>query len=207
MPGFRRREARLGACLVGAACIAPSAAEAHSAFKTLGSFWSGALHVLTSVDQVGLLLGLTIWACLQRRRSDAPIVGALCVGSMAGSLAGWASGARFDSLVYASALMLLIGVAGAAALDLGAALPFFIAACCGVQIGLAVETGAESMQPALFALGAAIAAASVTSYGFIVVAPSYPGWVKIALRAVASWIAAIGLMVLALQLAKLRASA
>ncbi len=102
--------------------------------------------------------------------------------------------------------MLLIGVAGAATFDLGAALLVFIAACCGVQIGLAVEMGAESMQPALFALGAAIAAASAASYGFIAVAPHYPEWVRIALRAAASWIAAIGLMVLALQLSKLRVS-
>nr|CAJ01594.1 hypothetical protein orf21 [Methylocapsa acidiphila] len=163
--------------------------------------------MLTSFDQIALLVGLAIWASLQSRRGDAPIVGTLCLGSWAGSLAVFASAAQFDPLVYASALMVLIGIAGAAALDLGKTTLILIAACCGFLIGLASQMGAEGLQPALFGLGAAIAACSLVSYGFIAIAPSAPNWAKIALRAGASWIAAIGLMVFALQFAHLRGRA
>ncbi len=126
---------------------------------------------------------MAIWAGLQRRRLDAPVVGALCAGSLAGSLASWVDGAQFDTLLYLSAAMVLIGIVGAAALNVVSALLNSAAACCGVLIGFASEMGADGLHPALFALGAAIASASVASYGFIAIAPSCPDWIKIALRA------------------------
>lgn len=203
-----RVRVRLGSIFIGSAiCFAPDSAEAHTAFKNLGSFWSGALHVLTSFDQAGLLLGLAIWASLQRRRLDAPVVGAICLGSLIGSIVGWGTGLQFDALLYVSAMMFLIGVAGATAVNASRALLISAAACSAALIGLASEMGMEGLQPGLFALGAAIAAASLASYGLIAVSPSYPDWVKIALRAGASWIAAIGLMVFAVEVSRLRGHA
>lgn len=196
---YRRR----GALLIGAAiCLPLGSAEAHTAFKSLGSFWSGTLHVLTSFDQAGLLLGLAIWAGLQRQRLDAAVVGAICVGSLLGSLIGWGAGAQFDALVYVSAAMFLIGVAGAAALNMGRSLLIPVAVCSAL-IGLASEMGADGLQHGLVALGGAIAAASIVSYGLIAISEAPPSWLAIAFRAGASWIAAIGLMVFALEYSRL----
>ena len=181
----------------------PDPAEAHTAFKTLGSFWSGALHVLTSFDQMGLLLALAIWASLQTQRRDAPVVGAVCLGSLFGSLISWAVGAQFDTLFYTSALMVVIGVAGAVALDAVKGVLVVIAASGGALIGITSEINIEGLQRGLIALGAAIAAASTTSYGLIGIAPALPGWMRVAVRAAASWIAAIGLMVFALEYSQL----
>jgi|GEM_PF-1570856 len=191
------------AFIVLACCFAPSPTEAHTAFKSLGSFWSGVVHVLTSFDQLGFLLGLSIWVSLQPRRSDAPVVGALCLSSLFGSLIGWGSGAQFDPLVYISALMVVVGVAGAAAFNVIGGFLISIAACGGTLIGMASEMGAMGLNIGLVALGGAMAAASVTSYGLIAITPSYPAWGKIALRAGASWIAAIGLMVFALAYSRI----
>jgi hydrogenase/urease accessory protein HupE len=208
MPAPDHARARLGSIFIGAAIgFAPGSAEAHTAFKSLGSFWSGSLHVLTSFDQIGLMLGLAIWASLQRKRRDAAVVGAACLGALLGSLFGWGSSSQFETLLYVAATMFLIGGAGAVALDVGRALLISVAACSGALIGLASEMGRDGMQPGLFALGAAIAAASAVSYGLIAVSPSYPDWVKIALRAGASWIAAIGLMIFALEASRLRGHA
>jgi hypothetical protein len=54
---------------------------------------------------------------------------------------------------------------------------------------------------ALFALGGSIAGASVLSYGLLAARRLDLEWGRIARRAGASWIAAIGLMVLALSFA------
>jgi urease accessory protein len=189
---------RLPAFIVLACWLAPSQAEAHTAFKSLGSFWSGVLHVLTSFDQLGFLLGLSIWVSLQPRRSDASVVGALCLSALFGSLIGWAASVQFDPQASISALMIVVGVAGAAAFRVIEGLLISVAACGGMLIGMASEMGAAGLQPGLVSTGGAIAAASVTSYGLIAITPSYPAWAKIALRAGASWIAAIGLMVFAL---------
>ena len=42
-------------------CLIPASAEAHTALQGVGSFWSGVVHLLTSLDQLGFLLGLAIW--------------------------------------------------------------------------------------------------------------------------------------------------
>ncbi|HTV34004.1 MAG TPA: HupE/UreJ family protein [Methylocella sp.] len=183
--------------------FAPNSAEAHTAFKTLGSFWSGVLHVLTSFDQLGFLLGLSIWVSLQARRSDAPVVGTLCLSSLFGSLVAWETGTQFDSLVYISVLMVVVGVAGATAFHVIEKLLIAVAACGGTLIGMASEMGAAGLQTGLVALGGSIATGSITSYGLIAITPSYPAWGKIALRATASWIAAIGLMTFALEVSRL----
>jgi hydrogenase/urease accessory protein HupE len=193
-----------GRIFVGlAVCCVPGSAEAHAAFKNMGSFWSGVLHPLTSFDQVGFLLGLAIWASFQDPRLDAPVVGTVFVGSLFGSLVAWRTGWEFDTLLYVSALMVLIGLAGAARLTVGKAPLISVAACGSSLVGIASTGGMGGLTPGLFALGAAVASASVTSYGLIAAARSGPAWVKIAFRASASWITAIGLMVFALEYSRL----
>ena len=184
-------------------CSLPSSAEAHTAFKNLGSFWSGVLHPLTSFDQVGLLLGLAIWAGFQDPRLQAAVVAVVFAGSLFGGLTAWWLGWEFETLLYVSALMVLIGLAGAARLSAGKALLFCVATCGSSLVGIASAGGMGGLTPGLFALGAAVAVASITSYGLIAAAHSGPAWFEIALRASASWITAIGLMVFAWEYRRL----
>ena len=69
--------------------------------------------------------------------------------------------------------------------------------------GLIVGAGAAEATPglsvALFSVGGSIASASVLSYGLLAARRLDLEWGRIARRAGASWIAAIGLMVLALS--------
>jgi hydrogenase/urease accessory protein HupE len=182
----------------------PSRAEAHTAFDSLGSFWSGALHVLTAVDQLGVLLGLAIWAGLQRRRIDSSIVGAILICSLLGAAVTGTLGLRFDAALPLSATMFLLGAAAAAALRIGAPWLLTIAALCGALIGAADVADSPGSQVWLFALGLSIATASTVSYGLIGTAHA-PGreWLSISFRVGASWIGATGLMVCALEYARL----
>jgi hydrogenase/urease accessory protein HupE len=192
---------------VGIALIAfmPSRAEAHAAFDSLGSFWSGVLHVLTAVDQLGVLLGLAIWVGLQQRqRINSSIVGAILVCSLLGAGVSGMLGWRFNTALLLSATMFLLGAAAAAAIRIGAVLLLIIASWCGALIGAADAVDSGGSQLWLFALGLSVAAASTASYGLIGTA-HVPGreWLSISFRVGASWIGATGLMVCALEYARL----
>jgi hydrogenase/urease accessory protein HupE len=210
-PGARDQSAgrdrfnhRQWAALVFVASFVPSRAEAHTAFDGLGSFWSGVLHVLTAVDQLGILLGLAIWAGLQQRRIDSPIVGTVLVCSLLGAGIGGTLGLRFHSALLLPATMFLLGVAAAAAVRIGPAWLLMIAAWTGALIGAADVADSPAPQLWLFALGLSVATASVVSYGLIGTAHA-PGreWLRISFRVGASWIGATGLMVCALEYARL----
>lgn len=191
------------------ACIAltafvPSRAEAHGAFNSLGSFWSGVLHVLTALDQLGVLLGLAIWAGLQRRRIDSSIVGAVVMSSVLGAGVSSILGFQFNTALLLSATMFLLGAAAAAAIRIGAAWLFMIASWCGGLIGIADVVDSAGSQVWLFALGLSIAAGSAVSYGLIGTAHVLGReWLSISFRVGASWIGATGLMVCALEYARL----
>jgi hydrogenase/urease accessory protein HupE len=182
----------------------PERAEAHTAFDSLGSFWSGVLHVLTAVDQLGVLLGLAMLAGLQRRRIDSSIVGAILICSLLGAGVGGMLGLRFNAALPLSATMFMLGVAAAAAVRIGAVWLLMIASSCGALIGAANVVDSPPFQLWLFALGLSIATASTVSYGLIGTAHA-PGreWLSISFRVGASWIGATGLMVCALEYARL----
>jgi hydrogenase/urease accessory protein HupE len=184
--------------------LVPGRAEAHTAFDSLGSFWSGVLHVLTAVDQLGILLGLAIWAGLQRRRIDSSIVGAVLIGSLLGAGVAGVFGLRFNAALPLSATMFLLGLAAATAVRIAPLWLLMIAASCGALIGAADAADSPASQLWLFALGLSIATASTVSYGLIGTAQA-PGreWLAISFRVGASWIGATGLLVCALEYARL----
>src|SRR5215469_18829286 len=111
-----RCTAQKGPLFLGfAICLTPTAAEAHTALQGLGSFWSGVVHLMTSLDQLGFLLGLAIWTSFQDRRLDTQVIG---VG-FAAALIGVCFGVRFseaallDLAAAMAALMTAVGLAGA----------------------------------------------------------------------------------------------
>jgi hypothetical protein len=71
----------------------------------------------------------------------------------------------------------------------------------GLVRGAAGAEAGGRLSVAIFSLGGSIATASILSYGLLAARRLDAAWGGIARRAGASWIAAIGLMVLALSLA------
>ena len=183
--------------------LIPASAEAHTPLQGIGSFWSGVAHVLTSLDQLGFLLGLAIWTSFQDRRLDTRVIGA----AFAAALTGVWLGARFDEVLRldlaaaAAALMTAVGLAGAMRLRVSTAPLLGLALAGGIVGGAAGADAAVGLSDALFALGGSIATASVLSYGLLAARRLDTDWGRIARRAGASWIAAIGLMVFALSFA------
>ena len=207
MPGHRRaRFARhTGWLVLGVAgCLVPASAEAHTALQGVGSFWSGVAHLLTSLDQLGFLLGLAIWTSFQDRRFDARVIAAAFGAVLAGAWAGGGFGeaGRIDLTAAAAASMTAVGLAGAMRLRVGPAPLLGLALAGGLVGGAASADATTGLSLALFSLGGSIAAASVLSYGLLAGRRLEAEWGHIARRAGASWIAAIGLMVLAFSLVR-----
>lgn len=186
--------------VVGAAVLfAPSAASAHTAFVALGSFWAGVLHPLTAPDEIAVLLGLAVWARLQERRRDMVLVGAVFAGCFVGVVAVSEWGRPFAGEALTAVAMVVVGVAGAVRLAIGGGPLAMVGAAGGAVLGGAAAEGTTEVSLGLFAAGAAVASASALSYALIATARADAEWSRIALRAGASWIAAIGLMIAALE--------
>ena len=204
-PRRAHRKFSPGWLLVGlAACLFPSSAEAHTVLQGVGSFWSGVAHLLTSFDQLGLLLGLAIWTSFQERRWDGRIIGIAFAAVLAGICLGASFGeaGRRDLAAAVPALMLAVGLAGAARPRAGAAPLLGLVSAGGLVGGAAGADAAAGLSVGLFSLGGSVAAASVLSYGLLAARRLETEWGGIARRAGASWIAAIGLMILALSFAR-----
>jgi hypothetical protein len=161
----------------------------------MGSFWSGAAHLLTSLDQLCVLVGLAIWISFLDRRLDARVIGLVFAGMFIGAVAD--PDGRIGVAGVIAALMTIVGLAGATRLRVGAIPVLGLASIGGLIGGAASASGAAGLSLALFSLGSAIAGASVLSYGFLVARRVDVEWGRIALRAGASWIAAAGLMLFA----------
>lgn len=198
MPRPETRGRRAAGVAIGAAVLlAPHAAAAHVALKEMGSFWSGVLYPLTSPDQLGFLLGLAILASFQRRRRDAWLVCAVFAGGAVGSLVDYTAGWPADAGASMAGLMILVGLAGAVCLQVGTTPLVGLASAGGSIVGGTGAVGVGGSSLVLFALGVSITLASVLSYSLIGTANVRIDWQRIALRAGASWIAAIGVMLLA----------
>jgi hydrogenase/urease accessory protein HupE len=177
--------------------LVPATAEAHSAIEGIGSFWSGVAHLLTSFDQLAFLVGLAIWASFYEVRWDARVIGATFAAFIAGVFLGVWIGAQLHLPGAVAALMMLVGLAGAARLRIGVMPLLGLALAGGLIGGAAAADATTGLSVGLFSLGGSITSASVLSYGLLAARCVKVEWGRIALRAGASWIAAVGLVVLA----------
>jgi hydrogenase/urease accessory protein HupE len=202
---MRRREPALRAPRIKAIVaslavfLIPAPANAHTALLGVGGFWSGVAHLLTSPDQLALLLGLAIWTSFQDERLDARVIGASFLAVLAGAWigAGIFTGMRLSLTPVGAALMMVVGLAGAIRLRVGAVPLISLALVAGLACGAASADAVSGLSVSLFSLGGSIAAASVLSYALLAARRLESEWGGVARRAGASWIAAIGLMMLA----------
>jgi urease accessory protein len=186
----------------GGICLIPAAAQAHTAVQGIGSFWSGVVHLLSSLDQLAFLLGLAIWTSFLDKRYDALVLGAAFTAALIGTFLGTVAGGRLNLALPMAAFVLAVGLAGAIRLRLGAVLLLGLGSGGALVVGAAGANATVGLSSGLFSLGSSTATACVLSYGLLAARCLESEWGRIARRAGASWIAAIGLMILALSFAR-----
>lgn len=198
-----------GACYVGGLLVGgmvlsslPSPAHAHLVDMRLGDFHGAALHIATGLQYALLLVALSILAALHQPETGRWMLGAAPLGVLLGAaMAVAAPGLSVPWLITVS-----VGLVGLlAAIGRHLPLPALIAVgtigalVLGYENGLAIT---DQSDIPLFLSGLTVAALVVVcllTAGLSRLA-NVTSWLRIALRAVGSWIAAASLILAALGL-------
>lgn len=189
-------QAGVALCLVTAA----NAAHAHAVINGIGGFYAGFLHPVTGLEHVLPFMALGILAGQQGDRvAPALLLFALMV------MLGAVGALLIPALPYIGLLNILSGVLLGALVAAYWRLPvvflYVIAIAFGLSHGFANGAALnESLNPYLFIPGLGLAGLVVPAWLMIMVdyilRQKY-NWMRIAVRVTGSWIAAIGLLVLA----------
>jgi urease accessory protein len=194
------RKATAGAGVGAILCGTAAEALAHSAARGIGDFYAGALHPLTSLEHILPFLAFGILAGQQGQKAE-PVLAAFAAALLAGAaLSLWLPGTPWISVANLASSVAFGGLV-ALARPLPGALFYAIAVGFGLTHGFANGEGmAEGGKAYLFIPGVALAGLVATAYGLIAtdwLLRRRTGWITIALRVAGSWIAAIGILVLA----------
>jgi urease accessory protein len=178
------------------------AADAHSTVKGVGDLYAGLLHVVTGLEHVLPFVALSILAGQRGLKSQAEAVllvfpVALMVGAAAALWMPPVPGLAFFNVASA----ILLGGLVASAWPLPAVVFYGLVVLFGISHGFANgEAITESIKAYLFILGVGLAGLAIVAYGTLMVdflLKRKVGWMTIAVRVAGSWIAAIGVLVLA----------
>ena len=174
-----------------------ASAEAHLESTGMGPVYDGALHFLTSPEDLVPALALALLAGLRGADHGRSVLFTLPAAWLLGSLAGLGAAATSAGLLGAALWFLLLGglVVFDARLSRGAVTA--LAALLGLFHGYLNGSGM------VFTLQAVVAMAGLAAGVFVVVAlgtaavvPMRAAWARIAVRVGGSWIAASGLLML-----------
>ena len=176
-----------------------STAAAHSVDKRFGDFYGGMLHPLTSLDHLLPLIGLGLLAGIQGARGARWLLVVVPLAMLMGALIAWSQEIRPLVTWIDRVSLVVIGLAVAASLRLP--LPILVGAALFLGLLLGYENVAEVLPDATigrFVPGLALAGVAVLAPLAALVVKLDRPWQQVAIRVIGSWLAAIGLMVLAL---------
>lgn len=179
-----------------------ASADAHSAAKGVGDLYAGLLHVLTAVEHVLPFTALSLLAGQLRMKAQAEadllvFPAALMLGAAAALWVPPLPGLAFFNLASA----VLLGGLVAAAWPVPSAVFYGLVIVFGISHGFANgEAISGSIKAYLFIPGIGLAGLAILAYGTLMVGfllRREARWLHIAVRVAGSWIAAIGVLVLA----------
>lgn len=175
---------------------------AHDLSERYGDFLGALLHPLSALDHALAFCALGLYAGLRDARwSVIAFVLALLVGTLLPSLTA-VSAVPFIGLVNAGSVLVLGALTAFAT-----TLPFTAMVALSISFGLShgFENGSDLIGISAWhaALGVAAAGIALTVPAAALAHALPPGYPRVAVRVAGSWIAAIGLMVLGLQLRQL----
>jgi urease accessory protein len=175
-------------------------AQAHTAAKEVGDFYAGLLHPVTALEHVLPFVALGLLVGQQGQRATSAVLVFSLTLMLGAASALWISAVPYVSLVNILSAALL-GSLVAAAWPLPNGVVCGIAAVFGLSHGFANGTAMSGgIRPYVFIPGVGLACLLVLAWGMIIadfVLRQKAGWMHIALRVAGSWIAAIGILVLA----------
>ena len=195
---------RLLIALVILSCLAPSGADAHMVWAGGGAFWAGFLHPLTSLDEICFLVALSIWSTFNEPSTRVWVLGTIGAVTTVAAVILWWSGQELSTIPAMATLMIVTGLGGATRLKVQSAILVPLAAIGAWFIGSETGQAVGGLSPIGFIVGASLSPTMLFLYLLMGLERLNSDWQSIASRAVASWIAAIGIMMLTFELARHR---
>ncbi|HTX53583.1 MAG TPA: HupE/UreJ family protein [Candidatus Baltobacteraceae bacterium] len=192
------RQCRKGARLFLVFALGATTTEAHLVTTGLGPVYDGIGHLLLSLDDVLPVVGLALFAGLRGPKAGRLTLLFLPLIWIAGAIAGLANhGQPILGQIFTACSFLVLGILIAADWELPtvvvAALAVLVGGVHGFFNGVAMR--GAGLRPALLQLtGIAVMLFILVAVisGFVVSLPR--AWMRIVIRVVGSWIAAIGLL-------------
>jgi urease accessory protein len=183
-----------------AVAAAPSAAHAHLVDARFGDFYAGLIHPLTSLEHVFPIVAIGLLAGQQGARNARIVLGCCALGLLLGVVLGQqVAGSVVPAYVNAASFIVLGGLGA-----LARRLPPWPLAAAAAVFGLTHGyANGSAMRPEMlvvnFDIGVVCAGVAIVSLGAGMVLSLKRPWSKVAVRVIGSWIAAIGLMTMALM--------
>jgi urease accessory protein len=181
-------------------CLAPDAAQAHMAWQGGGAFWAGFLHPVTSIDEVCFLVALSIWSTFNVPVARLWTLAVIATVPAVAAVTLWWSGRELSTLAGMAALMIVAGLGGAVRLKMPSAMLATVACAGAWLIGSETGQAASGLSPGGFIIGGSLSPLMLSILLLDGLLYLRAEWQRIACRAVASWIAAIGIMMLTFEL-------
>jgi hypothetical protein len=157
-----------------------------------GAFWTGFLRPITSFDEFGFLLALSIWSTFNEPYARLWVLGVISGVPATTAVALWSSGRQLSAPPIMAALMIVTG--GGARLKIPGEILVAFAAIGAWFIGTEAAQSVDGMSPGGFILGALLSPVMLLAYFLSLLGRLKAEWRDIACRAVAISIAAIGMM-------------
>jgi urease accessory protein len=177
----------------------PGRALAHSLSASVGDFYGGLLHPATALDLAPPLVALGLLAGQNGKPAARRMLLVLPIAFILGTGLGGALLPPAHLATVNAASFVLLGLLLAVDAALPSELLLGLGAALGLCNGLANGSGmAGGSDPVLFLLGSGLAGLGAILLPSAVVVSLAPGWQRIGVRIVGSWLAAVGAMVLAL---------
>lgn len=177
-----------------------SSAQAHIIGARLGDFYAGLAHPMTDPQDVILWVALGLLAGSLGAVKARPLIALFPIGLVIGLSIARSLAAGFEGALAAAAMLVALGLLVALELQLNIVLLGAIAVALAIMRGAANAGGiGPETNQLLYAAGmAAIGYVVITLVMALTLAfrgeGAEAGWRRIAVRALGSWIAAVGLM-------------
>jgi hydrogenase/urease accessory protein HupE len=169
-----------------------------------GAFWAGFLHPLTSLDAICFLVSLSIWSTFNKPSTRFWVLGTIGAVTTGAAVTLWSSGQELSTIPAMPTLMIVTGLGGATRFKVQSVVLVLLAAIGAWFIGSETGQAVGGLSPVGFIVGASLSPTMLFLYLLMGLERLRSEWQSIASRAVASWIAAIGIMMLTFELVRYR---
>ena len=177
--------------------LLPAAASAHLVESGFGEFYDGALHLIVTPGDLLIVIGIALLGGLQGSAIARAMLVSLLAGWLAGALISFALPATlsFDRVVVVAFGLLGVLVLLDRRMPRTAIIAFAITVGVAQGLGAALSIRGQTMSWLWLAGALSSLVIIATLLAALVVAARAP-WMKIAVRAIGSWLAAVSLLML-----------